>query len=463
MSKGNLNNAYVFVGNFNDKKVWINNNSGVISLSNNEQSIWEEWCFPALPNRICGRTHPLKINGLKINVAELCNMKCTYCFANEGTYDNAQGGIMSYENLCNLIQKIFTIYPEGTAGICFFGGEPLLAFPEIKKFIPYVIDLYNKKGVSLPVFSFNTNGTLLNKEIIEFINQYHISVTISIDGDKENHDKMRIFKDGTGTYDTIKQNLEAIEHKQFVLFCEATITEDYMIRYKKGAIREYINSIYDLGFDNYAIFTVDYSDTKEMNLTIYKSKIEEIYTELVEYTFEQLLSEDDWMKASTQIVATIEEIVKRKVRLSCGAGKSTLFSNVNLEIYPCQMYYQAKINKLCTVSDSKIGEKIDAFTPPCRFVIEKCKRCIAYRMCSMWCGGAALLFGKNEQSVIVSRCVAQKKIVEQIILQLVKIRKNEEKYKFLVKNLKKFANLYSSNALLTNKIYKKCEEYSNEL
>lgn len=229
MGMDNLYDAYICVGNIADKKVWFNNNTGIISLSNNEQSKQEALDTQALGNKTLNKTRLTKINGLTINVAEICNMKCTYCFANEGTYDNACGGIMSYENLCMLIQKVFSIYPEGTSGICFFGGEPLLAFSEIKKFIPYVVELYKEKGLPLPVFSINTNGTLLSKEVVEFINQYHIFVTISIDGDKENHDRMRIFKDGTGTYDTIKQNLEAIEDKQFVLFCEATITEEYMI------------------------------------------------------------------------------------------------------------------------------------------------------------------------------------------------------------------------------------------
>ena len=456
MDNEKICNAYNLVGIIDNKNVWYNNNTGIITLSSKDiekKELLESYTslFPKANTDLKSNHRKIKIDGLIINVAEACNMKCTYCFANEGTYDNIHGGIMSYENLCVLINKVFDIYPKGTSGICFFGGEPLLAFSEIKKFIPYVIDLYNKKQLPLPVFSINTNGTLLNEEIISFINKFHISVTVSIDGDKENHDRMRIFKDGTGTYDTIKENLLRIKDKKFVLFCESTITEEYMMSYKKNDIRSYVNNLYTLGFDNYALFTVDYSDTKKMDLSLYKSKIEEIYSDLIEYTFEQLLSEDNWIKATTQLVASIEGIVKHKMR----------FSTVNMEIYPCQMYYQAKKGRFCSVTEDELNERIDSFIPACRFNINECKECIAYRICSLWCGGASLLFGGSAQSVVESRCVAQRKIVEQIILHLVKIRKSEESYKRLVHNLKNFSNIYSSDALLSNKIYEKFEENNN--
>ena len=41
-------------------------------------------------------------------------------------------------------------------------------------------------------FSIQTNGTLINDEIIEFIKRYDIHMGLSIDGIKEVHDKIGI-------------------------------------------------------------------------------------------------------------------------------------------------------------------------------------------------------------------------------------------------------------------------------
>lgn len=48
-------------------------------------------------------------------------------------------------------------------------------------------------------------------------------------------------------------------------------------------------------------------------------------------------------------------------------------------------------------------------------------------------------------------------------MHLVEIRKTEDNYRQLVSNLKKFSHKYSSEMLLSNKMYEKYEEVSNEL
>jgi len=54
-------------------------------------------------------------------------------------------------------------------------------------------------------FLIATNGTLFNNEIISFIKENQIEVQISLDGDKETHDRMRIFPDGRGSYRVISR------------------------------------------------------------------------------------------------------------------------------------------------------------------------------------------------------------------------------------------------------------------
>jgi len=78
------------------------------------------------------------------------------------------------------------------AHVTFFGGETLLNFPVLQKTIAYARQRGEELGKQVD-FSLTTNGTLLKPEIIEFLAENRVGVTISIDGPKEVQDKFRVF------------------------------------------------------------------------------------------------------------------------------------------------------------------------------------------------------------------------------------------------------------------------------
>ena len=67
-----------------------------------------------------------------------------------------------------------------------------------------------------------TNGALLNDEIMEFCNREMSNVVLSLDGRKEVNDKMRPFRNGTGSYDLIVP--------KFQKFAESRGDRDYFVR-----------------------------------------------------------------------------------------------------------------------------------------------------------------------------------------------------------------------------------------
>ena len=52
-------------------------------------------------------------------------------------------------------------------------------------------------------FTMTTNATLLNDEIMEYIDKNMGNIVLSIDGRKAVNDKVRVRVDGSGTYDSI--------------------------------------------------------------------------------------------------------------------------------------------------------------------------------------------------------------------------------------------------------------------
>ena len=110
-----------------------------------------------------------------------CNLSCKYCFQ-DSTIHKAVSTV-EFET----IDKFSEFCRRNNyTHIHFFGGEPLLAQNE---FIYTIEKLYK----SIPGVSFElvTNGTLIDDEIMSLIEAKEIAVLLSLDGNKERHNKFR--------------------------------------------------------------------------------------------------------------------------------------------------------------------------------------------------------------------------------------------------------------------------------
>jgi len=65
--------------------------------------------------------------------------------------------------------------------IDFYGGEPLLAFDEIRRTVGHMEGLSRKRTLQVR-YSLSTNGSLLNDCILDFLEEYEFSVLLSFDG-----------------------------------------------------------------------------------------------------------------------------------------------------------------------------------------------------------------------------------------------------------------------------------------
>ena len=79
-------------------------------------------------------------------------------------------------------------------------------------------------------FSLTTNATLLKPEIIEFLAENQVGVTISIDGPREVQDKFRVFHNGTGSYDVVAPKIKELlkRHTSRPIGARVTLTSGKM-------------------------------------------------------------------------------------------------------------------------------------------------------------------------------------------------------------------------------------------
>jgi len=77
--------------------------------------------------------------------------------------------------------KFFSPFFSKSHHLNFYGGEPLLAFPLIKKVISF-LQYKNKTSDKKSIYSITTNASLLTDEIYRFFNKHKFSVEVSFDG-----------------------------------------------------------------------------------------------------------------------------------------------------------------------------------------------------------------------------------------------------------------------------------------
>ncbi|WP_416150216.1 radical SAM protein [Salipaludibacillus sp. HK11] len=167
-------------------------------------------------------------------VTESCNIRCEYCVYS-GSYSNQRThniGYMNNQVAKKAVKKYLHNYkfrkykfPLEYPLIGFYGGEPLLNFNLIKDIVHYSKDIYENPIM----FSITTNATLLNEERIHFLATNQFILSISLNGNKEEHDRLRVFGDGTGTYEIIIKNLKKIKSlypEYYDDYCQLLVTVD---------------------------------------------------------------------------------------------------------------------------------------------------------------------------------------------------------------------------------------------
>ena len=133
-----------------------------------------------------------------------CNFRCIYCF------EEVSAGRMTKEDIDNLIQ--FTkneVEDKKYVGISitWYGGEPLLAFSEVKEIsekIMKICETNNLKYYAQMV----SNGYLLDEEKAKELVRLKVSnVQFCLDGTKKVHDQRRVLINGGPTFEKIKEGI----------------------------------------------------------------------------------------------------------------------------------------------------------------------------------------------------------------------------------------------------------------
>jgi uncharacterized protein len=146
------------------------------------------------------------LRALSLAVAQKCNLGCTYCYAEQGTFGGEARDMAWEVAAAAVIKLVGGAAPGERVNLAFLGGEPLANRGVLRRATELGAALAAEAGVKLG-FSITTNGTLVTEDDAAFFERHGFAVTVSLDGVGEVHDRLRPFQGGRPSYARIVANL----------------------------------------------------------------------------------------------------------------------------------------------------------------------------------------------------------------------------------------------------------------
>ena len=145
-----------------------------------------------------------------------CNFACDYCIQGDHGDHNLFANKMSMETaerVADWIGQRLTEVRPGKFVLTFFGGEPLLNLPVVYFLAERCHELSEAAGVKFQI-SIITNGLLLTPDVVDRLLPFGLTgVKITLDGDRDTHNRMRPLRGRQGTFDRILSNVKQVAHK----------------------------------------------------------------------------------------------------------------------------------------------------------------------------------------------------------------------------------------------------------
>lgn len=347
------------------------------------------------------------VKAMCLHVAHDCNMICTYCFGEQGTFAGSKCLMPLEVGVKSIDYLIANSGSRRNLEIDFFGGEPLMNFEVVKKIVEYGREqekLHNKNIR----FTITTNGLLLDDEKTEYINKTMDNVILSIDGRPEINDQMRKTVNGSPTYDLIMKNyLNFVEKREGLYYVRGTFTRNNLDFAKD------VDHLVGLGFSNVSVEPVvtDLKQTYALQEED-KDRIFREYDRLTDLYLEKVGKGEafDFFHFNVDL----EQgpcIVKRLS--GCGAGTEYLAISPEGDIYPCHQFVGNKEFYIGNLFDVEImNNQREKFLDASIYNKEDCRNCWAKFYCSGGCHANAINLNGDITKPYKLGCEMEKKRLE---------------------------------------------------
>ncbi len=327
-----------------------------------------------------------------------CNLACRYCFERQSETKNSSEGVMSFDVFnrgLDFFQRLINLDKDRfneRKTIIFYGGEP---FHNKKLLFSAITEIQNriKKG-DLPVQSkmlVVTNGTLMNDEDIQFIKKNGVTVTFSLDGDRQ-ASANRVYPDGeTLAWDKATETFKKCVEAGIDLNIACTLSPETIARQK-----EVLDYFIRIGATNIGFNVILDNDIIQLN-TDYDDKAADFVT-----TAYRTLSDNNITENRTRRRLDVFKH-KHPCLFDCNAaGGRQIAIAPNGDIGICHEHIMDKKHFITTIDDMEFDPKQSAeykmWNKRSPLYIDSCQNCIALGVCG---GGCVINSERKHDSIFI--------------------------------------------------------------
>jgi uncharacterized protein len=163
------------------------------------------------------------VRALSLAVAQKCNLGCTYCYAQGGSFGGPATSMELSTALASVDLLFGDVAPGERVNLSFLGGEPLMNRPVIHAATDRARTIAADRGVDV-TFSITTNGTQLTAGDGDFFEEHGFAVTVSLDGAGAVHDRLRPFRGGRGSFSRVIERVTPLLERQRRMQVSARVT-----------------------------------------------------------------------------------------------------------------------------------------------------------------------------------------------------------------------------------------------
>ena len=271
-------------------------------------------------------------------VTQDCQLRCRYCYVHGKNNHNK----MSFDTAKNVINYLIAernVFDSPSVVIEFMGGEPLLEIELIDRIADYLktrlfetehpwFDSYR--------FSFTTNGIMYDDPRVQkFIdkNRSHLSITITIDGTPEKHDRQRVFPDGKGSYGHVARNIGLWQSQFPCAGTKVTVSHDDL-----PYIKDSILHLWDMGVHDVNCNVVFENVWSEEDEKVFECQLISLANEILQ---KRLYEKNNCSLFSDHIGKALDPLTQNENW--CGAGKM-LAIDYNGDFYACIRFLPYTMN-----------------------------------------------------------------------------------------------------------------------
>lgn len=390
------NNNQIFQFKVGKKVYYYNNISGDIftgDAAENLSEIIHEEPFNE-EDLILWKKQKAKLVGEKVELQNLClvlsqdcNMRCIYCYENGGSFNKTRK-IMDCSTIKKIVDWWISKIPQeiSLVRVEFYGGEPLLNISGFMYAIEYINEKMKQLNKKVRYFVI-TNGTLINGEILEVLKINKVTVTLSIDGDRESQNVNRRLLGNQDSYDIVVQNLHRLLDLSVRVLARITMTQGNVKRLFNSVV-----SLWEAGIDEVDCIAVLTNSEKlrirEDDLIELRKTCEMIQKKMVDNL---MTKKEKFFGNYLRIIGSLYDNWDKFYPMCGYYSYKKIYCTPDEELYNCEKLIGFNSECLGTVDEIEciqLKERITSHT-----YSKKCAECVMRRVCGGYCYADAKQYG----------------------------------------------------------------------